>query len=136
MAFLVIGCLSVALACAIGFVTKSQHKKMARISAAQEAEDITNPSERKNQLSNLLVETSERAPQKPARPQPATAPAADPFANLKIQAIMYNGKKSSLVINGRSLRVGDEVDGARILAVQPNEVTLEKAGLQRVLRLQ
>ena len=134
MAFLVIGCLSVALACAIGFVTKSQHKKMARISAVQDAEEVANPSDRKNQLSNLLVETSERAPQKPA--QAATAPVEDPFSKLKVQAIMYNGKKSSLVINGRSLRVGDELDGVRILAVQPNEVTIEKDGLQRVLRLQ
>jgi putative nucleotidyltransferase with HDIG domain len=136
MAFLIIGCLSVALACAIGFVTKSQHKKMARISAAQEAEEAANPSDRKNQLSNLLVETSERAPRKPAPAPAATAPAEDPFANLKVQAIMYNGKKSSLIVNGRSLRVGDELDGIRVLAVQPSEVTFEKAGLQRVLRLQ
>ncbi len=141
MAFLVIGCLSVALACAIGFVTKSQHKKIAKISAAQAAEEVANPSDRKNQLSNLLVETSERAPTRSAaaaQTAPATsAPSVeDPFSKLKIQAIMYNGKKSSLIINGRSVRVGDEVEGARILAVQPNEVTVERAGLQRVLRLQ
>ncbi len=141
MAFLVIGCLSVALACAIGFVTKSQHKKIAKISAAQAAEEVANPSDRKNQLSNLLVETSERAPTRSAaaaQTAPATSapPVEDPFSKLKIQAIMYNGKKSSLIINGRSVRVGDEVEGARILAVQPNEVTVERAGLQRVLRLQ
>lgn len=136
MAFLLIGCLSVALACAIGFVTKSQHKKMARLSAVQEAEEAANPSDRKNQLSNLLVETSERAPRKSAPSQTTVAPAEDPFSSLKVQAIMYNGKKSSLIINGRSLRVGDEVDGIRIVSVQPNEVTLEKGGAQRVLRLQ
>jgi putative nucleotidyltransferase with HDIG domain len=137
VAFLVIGCLSVALACAIGFVTKSQHTKMARLSAAQETEDAANPSDTKNQLSNLLVETSERAPRKSAASEAPPAPVVeDAFAKLKVQAIMYNGKKSSLVINGRSLRVGDEVDGVRIVAVQPNEVTLEKAGAQRVLRLQ
>jgi putative nucleotidyltransferase with HDIG domain len=134
LAFLVIGCLSVALACAIGFVTKSQHKKMQQV--AEKMEHLGTPADRKNQLSNMLAESSERVPQKMAPTQAAAAPVEDDFAKLKIQAIMFNGKKSSLVINGRSFRVGDEVDGARIVAVEPNEVTFEKAGSQRVLRLQ
>lgn len=132
-AFLFVGCLSVALACAITFVTRSHRTKEAKLVEAQNSE---NPSDNKNQLSNMLVETSEKMTRPAAAQVVVETPPADPLSKLKVQAIMYNGKKSSLVINGRSLRVGDEIEGARIVAVQPSEVTLEKAGLQRILRLQ
>ena len=55
--------------------------------------------------------------------------------NLKLQAILFNGAKSSLVINGQSLHLGDEVEGARIVAIERGGVTLEKDGEQRKLIL-
>ena len=133
-AFLVIACVSVLLACTIGFITRSQHKKTQE--RADKQSDVAAAIDSKNQLSNLLVETSERAPRQGATAKPAAAPANDPFSEFRVQAIMYNGRKSSTIINGRSFRLGDEIDGARIVAVEPSEVTLEKGGLKRTLRLQ
>jgi hypothetical protein len=62
-------------------------------------------------------------------------PASIATAKLKLQAILFNGAKSSLVINGESFHLGDEVEGARIVSVQRNEVVLEKNGTQRKLTL-
>jgi hypothetical protein len=45
---------------------------------------------------------------------------------LKVQAILFQGAKSSLVINGRTFRLGDEVEGARIVNIAPQAITLEK----------
>lgn len=136
-AFLLVGCLSVVLACGVAFVSTGQKGKDKPIIETEETADSVNLAESKNQLSNLLVETSEQMPlPKTAAVSPAQSATDDPISRLKVQAILFNGKKSSLVINGRSFRLGDEIEGARIVAVQPSEVTLEKAGLQRVLRLQ
>ncbi|MGZ8939357.1 MAG: HDOD domain-containing protein [Limisphaerales bacterium] len=125
--FLVIACVSIVLACALAFASKSQKAKAKAAIAASEIEDAAN---RKNQLSNLLLETSEQA-------LPVdTVAAADPLQGLKLQAVMFNGLKSSMVINGRSLRVGDEIDGAKIVDVQPNEVIVEKEGRRHTLRME
>ncbi|MGZ8900993.1 MAG: HDOD domain-containing protein, partial [Limisphaerales bacterium] len=125
--FLIIACVSIVLACALAFASKSQKAKAKAAIAASEIEDAAN---RKNQLSNLLLETSEQA-------LPVdTVAAADPLQGLKLQAVMFNGLKSSMVINGRSLRVGDEIDGAKIVDVQPNEVIVEKEGRRHTLRME
>ena len=61
--------------------------------------------------------------------------AEDALAGLKLQAVTFNGTKSSMVINGRTLHVGDEIGGAKIVGVEANEVILEKAGLKHTLRM-
>lgn len=54
---------------------------------------------------------------------------------LKLQAIMYNGIHSSAIINGRSLRLGEEIEDARILTITPAEVTIERGGAKENLRM-
>jgi hypothetical protein len=56
-------------------------------------------------------------------------------SSLKLQAILYKGPKSSLIINGRTLHVGDEVEGARIVTAEPQSITIEKAGEELVVYL-
>jgi putative nucleotidyltransferase with HDIG domain len=119
-----ITCVSVVLACAIAFVTKSQKAKAKEAISASEVEDAAN---RKNQLSNFITEASEQTP---------LVPVADPLAGLKLQAVMVNGARSTTIINGRSLRVGDVIEEVKILEVHPNEVVVEKAGAKHTLRLQ
>ena len=131
LVFVLIGFLSVVLASAIGFITKSQHNTMQRAERPQ-SEESSNAPQRKNLLSNMISESSERVTVRKA----PTPPVEDGFSTYRVQAIMYNGKKSSLVINGRSLHIGDEIEGARIVAVAPNEVTLERGNSQKILRLQ
>ena len=61
---------------------------------------------------------------------------AGPLAGLKLQAVMVNGARSTTIINGRSLRVGDMIEEAKILEVHSDEVILEKDGAGHTLRLQ
>ena len=130
--FVIIACVSVLLGYGLVFGTKANAKKLRSVEKESELAEAANS---KNQLSNLLVETSERAP-KSAPAKAAVPPPDEALVGLKLQAVMFNGPKSSMVINGRSLRVGDEIEGAKIVGVQPNEVILEKAGLKRTLRMQ
>lgn len=124
--FAFITCISVALACAIAFVSRSQKAKAKEVIQASELAEAAN---RKNQLSNFIMEASEKAPEAPVK-------AADPLAGLKLQAVMVNGPRSTTIINGRSLRVGDEYEGVKIIEVRPNEVIVEKEGVRHTLRLQ
>jgi MSHA biogenesis protein MshK len=56
-------------------------------------------------------------------------------APLRLQSIVRGGRQSQAVINGQSLRVGDELGGAKVLAIYQHSVVLEHQGQQQVLRL-
>jgi MSHA biogenesis protein MshK len=103
-------------------------------SRVAEADLASESEEAPGRMSKMLVETAKAAPAEPAAV--AVAAEEDLASKLKLQGIIYNGSRSSMFINGRSFRLGDEISGARIVAVQPEEVILEKAGLQHRLRLQ
>jgi hypothetical protein len=47
-----------------------------------------------------------------------------PEAAFKVQGIFYRLSKPSAVINGRTLYVGDEIDGAKIVAIERHAVRL------------
>jgi putative nucleotidyltransferase with HDIG domain len=132
-ALAVIGIVSIAVACAIAYVTKTQTAKAKEAARLSEVEDAAN---RKNQLSNWLSESSEVAVQDDSSETPSVEAVNDAVKHLKLQAVMFNGQKSSLVINGFSLHVGDEIDGVKILEVQPNEVIVERDGAKHTLRMQ
>lgn len=84
------------------------------------------------------------------------AGAADPFVNLPdptrpsgwhdgggptvkqgliLQGTTVFANRRVAVINGQRLRVGDQVQGARVVEVQPFQVRLQRAGRDIVLRL-
>lgn len=65
----------------------------------------------------------------------ALAQAEAAFALLKLQAIMYRGPQSTVIINGKTARLGEEISGARIVAIAPRQVTLEHTGHQRILEM-
>jgi MSHA biogenesis protein MshK len=74
----------------------------------------------------------------PTQPAPsastsATAGAAE--TALVLQSIVRGGRQSQVVINGQTLQVGDELGGAKLRAIYPNSVVLERQGQQQVLRL-
>lgn len=54
---------------------------------------------------------------------------------LKLQGILYNPGNPSAVLNGRTLYVGDRVNGFRVLAITPQSVTLASATATNVLSL-
>lgn len=73
----------------------------------------------------------------PSAPQAAQTPSVqeDNLAGVKLQGIMYKGANSTAFINGASFRIGDEVAGAKIVAVTPRDVTFQKGSRQLKLAL-
>ncbi len=55
--------------------------------------------------------------------------------NLKLQGIYYRRTNPSTMINGRSVFVGDEVGGARVVAIERTSVVVEVNGQKQVLHL-
>ena len=59
-----------------------------------------------------------------------------PVQSFRLQGIFYNSTKPSAMIGGQTLFVGDIVDGWRVKAIEPKQVTLEHAdGRSRKLEL-
>ena len=91
------------------------------------------------------------APRVPERPQPAratvaTTPAPVPapapvvqtpvrFPPLRLQSIFYRPSSPSVIINGKTLFVTDEINGVTVADIQPSSVTLVLSGQTNVLTL-
>lgn len=73
--------------------------------------------------------------QPPAGRLAAAAEPAEAASILRLQAIMRVGTRVSAVIDGRTLTVGDRVGDARILAIHPHAVVIDRQGQQQELRL-
>ena len=75
---------------------------------------------------------SSRAAAGPAAEPAAAPPAADPA--LRLQAISERDGQPIAIINDHLVRVGDEVDGMRVLAIRGAEVDVEVRGRRTTLR--
>lgn len=64
-------------------------------------------------------------------------PVAEPIAwpNLKIQGIFLRMTKSSAVVNGRTVFVGDTVEGARVVRIERQSLTFDFKGTRRTVYL-
>jgi len=70
------------------------------------------------------------APQSDAhRPQPVEAPI------FKLHAIYYRLKGPTVVINGKTVKAGDMVDGAKVLSIQRTWVDIDYNGARRTLHV-
>jgi hypothetical protein len=58
-----------------------------------------------------------------------------PKPELKLQAILFNPRNPSALVNGRTVYVGDRVSGARVTAITPKAVTLTSETFTNVLSL-
>lgn len=67
-------------------------------------------------------------PAKPAGPRA--------FPELKLQGIYYRIKDPSVMINGKTLMIGDLVNDVTVMKIERKDVTVELDGQQKVLRLQ
>jgi hypothetical protein len=63
------------------------------------------------------------------------APPPSPFADVKLQSIIYRQDKPAALINGEMVFVGEEVRGARVLKIDRQSVTVERKGETNELRL-
>jgi hypothetical protein len=67
--------------------------------------------------------------------QPATETAPTPPPPLKLQGIVFNPKRPSAVISGRTVFLGDRVREMRVVAISAESLTLVGAGRTNVLSL-
>jgi MSHA biogenesis protein MshK len=65
---------------------------------------------------------------------PATMAASD-STPMELQAVLRGARGSRAVIAGQSLRVGDTVADARVLAIYVHSVLIERQGQRQLLRL-
>jgi hypothetical protein len=68
-------------------------------------------------------------------PVSTNAPVAEEFPTVKLQGLIWDPKRPSVVINGKSLFVGEKVDRVKVTAIDEESVTLIWNGQQRVLTL-
>lgn len=66
---------------------------------------------------------------------PATAPATPPPPAFRLQGITFSASAPSALVNGRTVFVGDEVDGAMVTRIDQRSVTLAVEGRTQVLRM-
>jgi len=66
---------------------------------------------------------------------PASTNAPEEFPTLKLQGLIWDPKRPSVVINGKSLFVGEKVDRVKVTAIDEESVTVVWNGQQRVLTL-
>jgi hypothetical protein len=85
--------------------------------------------------------TPARVAAKPAEPTPLPAAAAPPLVAAarpdpgpRLQAISERDGQPIAMINDHVVRVGDEVDGMRVLAIRIDEVDIEVGGRRTTLR--
>lgn len=76
----------------------------------------------------------------PVKPAPAPAPPPVPhvpvrFPALRLQSIFYRPSNPSVIINGKTLFLTDEINGVTVADIQPASVTLVLSGQTNVLTL-
>jgi hypothetical protein len=62
-------------------------------------------------------------------------PARRELSSLMLQGITYQGKNSSVLINGKTFFIGEQVHGARIVDITQTRASLEIEGEIHVLEL-
>lgn len=84
-----------------------------------------------------LLAGAASAARDPTQPPPAlqAAPGQAQQQALQLQAILRGSAGTYAVINGQRLQVGAELADARLLAIYPHAVLLERQGRQELLRL-
>lgn len=95
-----------------------------------------------------LAAKSAPAPEPPpvATDAQAALPASDPtapastnvvsFPDLQLKAIAYHPTHGAALINNSAVGAGEEVDGVRVIKIEPNKVTVQWNGQEKELFLQ
>jgi hypothetical protein len=67
--------------------------------------------------------------------KPPPAQGASPFDEIKVQAIIYNPSHPVVLINGKSLNVGDHINGLEVISIERSKVVLSGNGEQKTFAL-
>jgi hypothetical protein len=116
------------------FVWKNHHQTAEIPVAAKPASPVSTIAETKPPVQPVAVLTP--APAAPAKP-PAPAPAAStPAPPLKLQAIFFAPGRSTAMISGKTVRVGNTFRGYRVAAITEASTTLVSATETNVMTLE
>lgn len=66
---------------------------------------------------------------------PAAAQPGDAFSSFKLQGIMFKPSDPVALINKKKVRIGDDVEGAQVVAIDRQSVTLKKGGQTKDFQL-
>ncbi|MBU0482355.1 MAG: hypothetical protein KKG47_14780 [Proteobacteria bacterium] len=58
----------------------------------------------------------------------------DPFADFKLNGILWTGREPVAIINNKPLRQGETIDGARVQSIEKDSVILANRKTSRTLR--
>lgn len=76
------------------------------------------------------------APVAPVPPAPALAPAVPVrFPPLRLQSIFYRPESPSVIINGKTLFIDDQINGVLVTDIRSSSVTLVLSGQTNILTL-
>lgn len=75
-------------------------------------------------------------PTRPADWQTVREAAAEPAKQFLLNYILSSNERSQALINGQRVGEGDRINGARVMRITAESVTLNVDGQQRVLRTQ
>jgi cytoskeletal protein RodZ len=75
-------------------------------------------------------------PSPSAAPKKAAAQTATEPKAIRLQSIFYRMKSPSVIINGKTLGLGDTVDGIKVVSIQRTSVEVVQNGKYRTLTLQ
>ena len=73
----------------------------------------------------------------PAAVTPVPAPAAPPVAEfppLKVGGFICNGPRSTVVLNGRTVALGESVEGVKVVAIETFGIAVELDGRRKWLK--
>ncbi len=70
-----------------------------------------------------------------SRPAPDAAPATPPAVSFHLTSTLVGGARRVAIINDALVGVGDEVEGARVLTIEPRAARIRYRGRVLVLRL-
>jgi hypothetical protein len=83
------------------------------------------------QVATPAIGNPTRAIGTPAAPVAVAATANGP----KLQGIFYSANNPSAIINGKSMKVGDEANGIKVVAIKQKSVLVQTGGQQRELTM-
>lgn len=57
------------------------------------------------------------------------------FPELKINGIFYQKTRPSAIINGKTVFIGEEINGVKVISIDPESVTVQFKGEKRVIKM-
>jgi MSHA biogenesis protein MshK len=71
----------------------------------------------------------------PTRPPSAASPQESEAAPSRLQSVLISPTRKIAVIDGRTVRLGERVGDATLVAIAPSEVTLQRGAKYETLRM-